>query len=326
MLQLYPKIKPNKEYKFKVDNIHEIYVAEYGTERGIPVICCHGGPGGETIRSEVRLFDPEFYRIIAFDQRGCGKSTPYNCVKNNTTQLLISDIELIRNKLDIEKWIIAGGGWGSTLALLYAEAHPDVVARMLLWSICLLRRRDLSWIYVDGANRFFPEHWRKLGKALTKDERKSDRDMLEIFYDKLLGKDDFARINVAKAWSYWESHCATLHLNNDVVHYFREPHIALNLALMSCHYFVNNVFIEENQILNNIEKIAKIPTKIIHGRYDMLSPLENADMLHRKLPFSELQIIREAGHAFVEAGIIDALIRSTREILRELGYNDLTIL
>ena len=150
--------------------------------------------------------------------------------------------------------------------------------------------------------------------------------MLEVFYRKLTGKDDFARINVAKAWSYWESHCATLHFHNEVVHSFREPHIALNLALMSCHYFVNNIFVEDNQILNNIEKIAKIPAKIIHGRYDMLSPLENADMLHRKLPFSELQIVREAGHSFVEVGIIDTLVRATREILRELGYNDLTIL
>lgn len=319
MLPLYPSIKPYKRHHLKVDEVHEIYIEEVGDPNGLPIICCHGGPGGETSKSLRRLFDPNHFRIILFDQRGCGRSRPLHNLENNTTKYLVSDIEAIREYLKIDRWLVAGGGWGSTLSLVYAEQYPERVKAMLLWSICLLRDRDLRWIYIDGVNRFFPEHWQSFAKLLDNNDVE---EVFEIYKKHLTGADDLTRMLAAKSWSAWEAHCATLHLNNHVVHHYREPHTALNLALLSCHYFSNNVFIDENYILNNINKIKHIPAKLIHGRYDMLSPLENAYLLHNAWDKSELCIVREAGHAVVEAGIIDALIRSSKEILQYNGIDD----
>lgn len=319
MLPLYPSIKPYKRHHLKVDNIHELYVEEIGDPHGIPIVCCHGGPGGETSKNLRRLFDPNYYRIVLFDQRGCGKSKPFHGIENNTLDHLISDIETIRKHLGIDRWFVAGGGWGSTLALVYAQSFPERVKAMLLWSICLLRERDLRWIYIDGVNRFFPEHWRSFAKLLG---NKNVEQVFEVYKKHLTGSDDLTRMSAAKAWSTWEAHCATLHLNNDVVHHYREPHTALNLALLSCHYFSNNAFLKENQILDNIGKIKNIPAKLIHGRYDMLSPLENAYLLSNHWDNSELHIVREAGHAVVETGIIDALIRASKAMLREHGIDD----
>ena len=319
MLPLYPSIKPFKKHTLKVDAQHELYIEEIGDPSGIAIICCHGGPGGEVSKSLRRLFDPNFYRIILFDQRGCGRSKPFHCLENNTTKHLIEDMEAIREYLKIDRWLVAGGGWGSTLSILYAQAHPERVKAMLLWSICLLRQRDLQWIYMDGVNRFFPEHWKAFAKLLGNNN--SDQ-VFNTYKQYLTGTDDLTRMAAAKAWSSWEAHCATLHFNNDVVHHYRDPHTALNLALLSSHYFSNNIFIEENQILNNMNKIKEIPAKLIHGRYDMLSPLENAYKLNKHWDYAELRIVREAGHAIVETGIIDALIRASKDMLHELGIDD----
>jgi proline iminopeptidase len=319
MLPLYPSIQPYNRHSLQVDNIHEIYVEEVGDPNGFPIICCHGGPGGESSQNLRRLFDPNHFRIILFDQRGCGRSKPLHNLENNTTALLVSDMEAIREYLKIDRWFVAGGGWGSTLGLVYAEQYPERVKAMLLWSICLLRQRDLRWIYIDGVNRFFPEHWQSFAKLLGDN---SPEQIFGIYKKYLTGTDELTRMLAAKSWSAWEAHCATLHLNNDVVHNYREPHIALNLALLSCHYFSNNVFIDENHILNNIDKIKHIPTKLIHGRYDMLSPLENAYLLHNALDNSELCVVREAGHAVVETGIIDALIRAAKVMLQSNGIDD----
>lgn len=319
MLPLYPTIKPLKKHSLKVDDTHELYIEEVGDPNGLPIICCHGGPGGETSKNLRRLFDPNYFRIILFDQRGCGRSKPFHSLEDNTMQHLVSDMEAIREHLEVDRWFVAGGGWGSTLSLVYAQTYPNRVKAMLLWSICLLRKRDLHWIYQDGVNRFFPDHWRAFAKLL---EGKDSQDVFKVYGDYLNGSDDLTRMAAAKSWSAWEAHCATLHLNNDIVHHYREPHTAFNLALLSCHYFSNKVFLEENQILNNIDKIKNIPAKLVHGRYDMLSPLENAYLLNNSWEGSELKIVREAGHAVVEAGIIDALIRASKEILHEHGIDD----
>lgn len=319
MLPLYPSIKPYKRHTLKVDDTHELYIEEVGEPSGIPIVCCHGGPGGESSKNLRRLFDPNFYRIILFDQRGCGRSKPFHSLKNNTIEHLVSDIEVVREYLGIDRWFVSGGGWGSTLALVYAQHVPERVKAMLLWSICLLRKRDLRWIYIDGVNRFFPEHYRAFAKLLGEN---STEEVFEVYKKYLTGPDELTRMAAAKSWSAWEAHCATLHLNNDVVHHYREPHTALNLALLSCHYFANDAFLKDNQILDDIEKIENIPTKLIHGRYDMLSPLENAYLLHNAMNKSELCIVREAGHAVVETGIIDALIRASKEMLHEHGIDD----
>lgn len=319
MLPLYPSIKPFKTHYLKVDDTHELYVEEVGEPNGIPIICCHGGPGGETNKNMRRLFDPNYFRIILFDQRGCGKSKPFHSLVNNTTKHLVSDMEAIREYLDVDRWFIAGGGWGAALSLVYAQNHPNRVKAMLLWSICLLRKRDLDWIYKDGVNRFFPEHWKSFARLL---DGQNGKTAFEVYHDFLNGADDLTRMAAAKSWSAWEAHCATLHLNNDVVHHSREPHTAYNLALLSCHYFSKGAFLEENQILNNIDKLADIPAKLVHGRYDMLSPLENAYLLNSRWDAADLRIVREAGHAVVESGIIDALIRASRDILHEHGIDD----
>lgn len=319
MLPLYPSIRPYKKQYIKVDAQHDLYVEETGTPQGIPIVCCHGGPGGQTNKNLRRLFDPNYYRIILFDQRGCGRSKPLHCLENNTTENLVKDMETIRESLHIDRWIVAGGGWGSTLALIYAQKYPERVKAMLLWSIFLLRDRDLRWIYVDGVNRFFPEHWKSFSRLI---EETNTEKVFDTYKQYLTGSDDLTRMAAAKAWSSWEAHCATLHLNNDVVYHSCEPHTALNLALLSSHYFSNRGFIEENQILKNINKIKEIPAKLIHGRYDMLSPLENAYLLSRNWDYAELRIVREAGHAVVEAGIVDALIRASKDMLHEQGISD----
>jgi proline iminopeptidase len=319
MQPLYPSIKPFKKHSLKVDDIHELYMEEVGDPNGIPIVCCHGGPGGEVSKNLRRLFDPNFYRIILFDQRGCGRSKPFHCLEANTTHHLISDLEAIREFLNIDRWLVAGGGWGSTLGLLYAQQYPERVKAMLLWSICLLRKRDLGWIYIDGVNRFFPEHWKVFAKLLKDYEPDQVFEVYKLF---LTGTDDLTRMAAAKAWSAWEAHCATLHLNNDIVHHYRDPHTALNLALLSSHYFSKQAFIAENQIIENMHKIKDIPAKLVHGRYDMLSPMENAYLLNRHWEFAELRIVREAGHAVVETGIIDALVRASKDMLYELGIDD----
>lgn len=319
MLPLYPNIKPYKTHKIDVAAPHKIHVEEVGSPDGIPIIISHGGPGGESSQNMRRLCDPNHYRIILYDQRGCGRSTPFHCLENNTTDDLISDMERIREHLGIDRWLVAGGGWGSTLSLLYAQKFPERVKAMLLWSICLLRDRDLRWIYMDGVNRFFPEHWKEFARLLGNNDVEQ---IFDVYKNKLKGSDDLTRMSAAKAWSAWEAHCATLHLNNDVVHHYREPHTALNLALLSSHYFSNRVFIQDNQILDNMSKIKHISARLIHGRYDMLSPLENAYLLNKNWPVSELCVVREAGHAIVESGLIDALIRASKDMLHQQGIDD----
>lgn len=316
MLVLYPEIKPYQEHKLNVQPPHVLHVEESGNPDGIPVLFLHGGPGAGTQPSHRRFFDPEKYRIILFDQRGCGHSTPHGCLENNNTQALVDDIEVIRNHLGVESWLLFGGSWGSTLALVYAQAFPDRVRGMILRGVFLCRQKDLDWFYKDGANRIFPDAWTDLIKPV----RENMRHDLIAAYDKLLSSDnELQRMGAAKAWSAWEGHCATLRPSPQVMEHFNDIHTALSMALIEVHFFKHFAFLEENQILNNMHTIKHIPGIIVHGRYDMICPLDNAIDLHHEWLGSELHIIRDAGHSSMEAGIVDGLIHATNDMVRKFG-------
>jgi len=309
MLMFYPEIKPYARHQIAVEPPHELYVDESGNPDGVPVLFVHGGPGSGCGKYDRRFFDPEVYRIILFDQRGCGRSTPHAELEGNNLQALVADIEHIREQLGVEKWVLFGGSWGSTLSLVYAETYPERVLGLILRGIFLCRQRDLNWFYHEGgASAVFPDYWQDFVAPIPDAERD---DLIAAYYERLTGDNELATMAAAKAWSLWEGRCATLRPNQDVVDSFSNPYKALALARIESHYFVNRAFLEDNQILRNAERLAGIPGIIVHGRYDMVCPLDNAFDLQRAWPDAELQIIRDAGHASREAGIVDALIRAT---------------
>ena len=309
MHTLYPAIKPYATHFLKVDAIHELYVEESGSPDGIPVLYIHGGPGAGTTEKSRRFFDPEKYRIVVFDQRGCGHSKPHLELQNNTTQHLLEDIEKIRKHLEIEDWILFGGSWGSTLSLVYAQAHPSRVKGLILRGIFLARQQELDWLYKpDGVARIFPDHWAHFEEIIPEEERS---DMLKAYHSRLMGDNELARMNAAKHWSLWEGRISTLRPNHDLEGEASEPHFAMAIARIEAHYFVNNTFLKSNQIIRNMGLIDQIPGIIIHGRYDMICPLDNAVELASHWTESELQVIRDAGHAATEPSITDALVRAS---------------
>ena len=313
MQNLFPEIKSYTEHYLDVDDTHKLYIEESGSKNGIPILFIHGGPGGGTEPFHRRFFDPEKYRIILFDQRGCGKSKPHGNLKNNNTQALIDDIEKIRSHLNIEQWILFGGSWGATLSLLYAQANPDKVTTLILRGVFLNRQKDLHWLYQEGANRIFPDAWNTFVKLIPNDERDN---LLAAYEKRLNGDNELERMAAAKAWSTWEGSCATLKPSSTVMNHFTDPHTALSLAKIEVHYFLNKSFIEENQIIQNMHLIEHIPGIIVHGRYDMVCPLDNAISLADAWPNAELNIIREAGHASSEPSIADALVRATNNVAK----------
>jgi len=315
MHPLYPSIKPYQTINLPVDEQHTLYIEESGNHEGIPVLFIHGGPGAGCSKEDRRFFDPEKYRIVLFDQRGSGRSTPHAELENNTTQDLIDDIERIRQHLAINQWVLFGGSWGSTLSLLYAQQHSSRVLGMVLRGIFLCRQQDIDWFYQQGASLVFPDYWQEFVDLIPASER---GDMVSAYHKLLTGENELAKMNAAKHWSLWEGRCATLRPNPDVVDTFSNIHLALSLARIEAHYFVNKSFIAENQILDNMDALAGIPATIVHGRYDMICPLDNAVSIHRAWPDAELHIIREAGHASRDPGIVDALVRATDEMALEL--------
>lgn len=315
MQTLYPEIKPYARHELAVEQPHVLYIDESGSADGLPVLFIHGGPGAGCDSASRRYFDPALYRIVTFDQRGCGRSTPHASLENNTTQALIADIERIREHLGIDKFVLFGGSWGSTLALAYAQAHPQRVHGLILRGIFLCRPQEFSWFYQEGASRLFPDYWEDYVAPIPVEER---GDLMQAFYKRLTGTDQIAQMHAAKAWSTWEGRTATLRPNTQVVERFSEAHRALSIARIECHYFVNEAFLEPNQLLRDMPKIAHLPGIIVHGRYDAICPLDNAWALHQAWPNSELQIIRDAGHSAAEPGITDALIRAAEQMARRL--------
>ncbi|SEQ84826.1 proline iminopeptidase [Amphritea atlantica] len=310
MNTLFPDIHPYKQHYLAVDDLHTLYIEESGNAQGIPVLFIHGGPGGGTSSYHRSFFDPEKYRIILFDQRGCGQSTPHAELQDNTTAHLISDIEKIRLHLNVDEWLLFGGSWGSTLSLLYAESFPERVSGMILRGIFLCRKRDIHWFYQEGASAIFPDYWKEYRKVIPEGER---TDMLQAYYQRLISDNEIARMSAAKAWSVWEGRCSTLDPNGDIVDHFGDPHIALAMARIEAHYFINEAFIEPDQIIRDAHRIQQIPTVIVHGRYDMVCPIEQAFALYDALPQAELHIVRDAGHSALEAGITDNLIKATNQ-------------
>jgi len=314
MQQLYPELKPYREFFLPVTHGHSLYVELCGNPHGIPVVVMHGGPGGGCGPSSRRFFDPNNYHIILMDQRGAGRSLPHASLEANTTQHLISDFELLRCELGISKWLLFGGSWGSTLAIAYAQAHPGQVLGLILRGIFLGRKKDVDWIYeTGGASRMFADYWRVFQKPLLNTDAESTGQMVNHYYELLCGSDELKRFAAAKAWATWEGSIATLAPNPPLVDNFADGHFALALARIECHYFVNQCFFKPNQLLRNMHKISHLPGIIVHGRYDMICPAEQAFEIHDVWQECQLHIVRDAGHAQQEPGIVDNLIKATRE-------------
>lgn len=316
MLTLYPPIKPYHEFTLRVESPHEIYVEECGSPDGIPILFIHGGPGSGCTEDQRRFFDPNVYRIILFDQRGCGRSTPHMALEGNNTQALVEDMEQIRKKLNIDRWALFGGSWGSTLGLVYAQAHPQRVLGMILRGIFLNRDTDIQWLFGGaGANKIFPDYWEEFLSIVPEDQRHNP---LRAYYEMLTGEDEVHRMSAAKIWSSWEGQCATLEPNRQLLDHMKNPHHALSFARIEAHYFMHHCFLEPDQIMRNIHKIEEIPGIIVHGRYDIVCALDNAWELNKAWANSELHIIRDAGHSATEPGIIDALVRATKSLTHRL--------
>ena len=318
MLTLYPDIKPYAKHRLAVEEPHELYVEESGNPEGIPVLFVHGGPGGGCEDYHRRFFDAERFRIILMDQRGAGRSTPLAELAGNSTDKLVQDMETIRVFLGIDRWLLFGGSWGSTLSLVYAQTHAERVLGLVLRGIFLCRPRDISWFYQDGASRVFPDYWQEFEAQIPESER---REMVSAYYRRLTSSNELEQIQAAKAWSIWEGRCATLQPNPRVVEHFGHPHVAIALARIECHYFMNSAFLEDNQIVRDAHKLRDIPSVIVHGRYDMVCPLDNALALSNAWPEADLRIIRDAGHSASEPAIVDALIRGVEEVIAKAEKN-----
>ena len=320
MQQLYPELKPYREFFLPVTHGHSLYVELCGNPQGMPVVVIHGGPGGGCGPSSRRFFDPNDYHIILLDQRGAGRSLPHASLEANTTQHLIEDFELLRCELGISKWLLFGGSWGATLALAYAQAHPNRALGLILRGVFLGRQKDVDWIYeAGGASRMFADYWQVFQKPLVNTDAEATGEMVNTYYKLLCGTDELKRFAAAKAWAAWEGSIATLnprpHLGDD----FSDGHFALALARIECHYFVNQCFFEPNQLLKNMHKISHLPGIIVHGRYDMICLAEQAFEVHALWRACQLHIVRAAGHAQQEPGIVDNLIKATREFAVKLA-------
>jgi proline iminopeptidase len=311
---LYPDIHPYVQHTLAVEPPHVLHLEECGNPAGIPVVFVHGGPGAGCESYHRRFFDPERYRIILFDQRGCGRSTPHASLECNTTQALVADMEAIREHLNIDRWLLFGGSWGSTLSLVYAETHPERVLGLVVRGIFLCRPQEIQWFYQHGASRLFPDYWQEYLAPIPEQEHD---DLLHAYHRRLTGEDEMARMAAAKAWSLWEGRTATLKPSESVIDHFGAPFTALSLARIENHYFVNDSFLEENQILRDASRLKGIPGVIVHGRYDVVCPLDNAWQLSQAWPEAKLKIIADAGHAASEPGIINALVQATDDFAEQ---------
>ena len=309
MTQLYPGIEPYDIQFLKVSDRHSLYVEQSGNPEGKPVVFLHGGPGGGTLPQYRQFFDPSRWRIVMFDQRGCGKSTPFAELQDNSTWDLVADIELIREHLGISRWAVFGGSWGSTLALAYASSHPHVCTELSLRGIFLLRKKEIDWFYQEGCSKLFPDLWESYVRPIPENERD---DFVAAYYRRLTSDNPAVRAEAAKAWSVWEGSTSKLSYDAAAAARFGDDEFADAFARIECHYFMNKgFFTHDNYLLSQVHKIRHIPTVIVHGRYDVVCPVENAWDLHKAFPESELHIIADAGHSLSETGIAQKLIEYT---------------
>ena len=316
MFDLYPAINPYSTQRLRVGARHNLYLEESGNPQGIPVLFLHGGPGAGCEPYHRRFFDPERYRIILFDQRGAGRSTPHAELTDNTLWDLVEDMERIREHLGVERWLLFGGSWGSTLALAYAQTHGAWVMGLILRGIFLCRDEEIAWFYQQGASQIFPDYWQDYLRPIPPEMR---HDLLHAYHRILTGEDEIKRMAAAKAWSRWEGRTASLLPNEAVVDFFSAPHTALSVARIECHYFVNHAFLRPNQLLEDAHKLSGIPGVIVQGRYDLICPMTSAWELHQAWLGSELKVIPDAGHSAAEPGIRSALVEASDRFASELA-------
>ncbi len=306
---LYPIPEANRTGRLRVSDLHDLYWEESGNPKGKPVVFLHGGPGGGTVPAHRRFFDPRRYRIVLFDQRGCGQSTPYAEIRENTTWDLVADMEKLRAHLGIDRWQVFGGSWGSTLALAYAEKHPDRVTELVLRGIFMLRKSEIDWFYQLGASHIFPEAWDGYLAAIPKAEH---GDLVNAYAKRLFSADPAVNLPAAKAWSLWEGATSKLLPDPQFAATFGADATTLAFARIECHYFVNNGWFDhEDQLLRDATKLRKIPGIIVQGRYDCVCPIQSAHDLSRVWPEADLFVVPDAGHSAFEPGIARALVAAT---------------
>ena len=312
-LGLYSEIAPYRTGRLKVSALHELYYEECGNPRAKPALLLHGGPGSGSTAVMRRYHDPDRYRIVLFDQRGCGRSTPHACIDENTTWHLVDDIEQLREHLGIERWQVCGGSWGSTLALAYAETHPERATELVLRGIFTLRRAELEWFYQEGCSWIFPEAFEEYLRPIPPAER---RDMIAAYYLRLTDSDPEKQLEAARAWSAWEGKTLSLLPDPERVRRFSEDAYALAFARIECHYFIHGGFFDpDDQLIRAALRLKQIPGVIVHGRYDVVTPAKIAVDLARAWPEAELRIVADAGHAMTESGIVHELVTATNRFV-----------
>jgi proline iminopeptidase len=309
MRTLYPPIEPYEDGKLAVSPVHTLHYELCGSPDGTPVVFLHGGPGGGTVPEHRRFFDPSAYRIVLFDQRGAGRSTPHASLEENTTWHLVADIERLRAHLGVDRWVVFGGSWGSTLALAYAQTHPERVRALVLRGIFLCRPKEIRWFYQEGASAIFPDRFEEYLAPIPAAER---GDLVRAYYRRLTSEDEAVRLAAARAWSVWEGSTLRLLPDPKVVADFEQPHKALALARIECHYFVNDAFFAtDDWLIEHVGAIRRIPGVIVQGRYDVVCPAMSAWELSRAWPEAQLVIVPDAGHHAMEPGIVDGLVTAT---------------
>lgn len=306
---LYPAIEPYRTGYLRVSDVHELYFEECGNPNGKPALFLHGGPGaGCNVRAR-RFFDPDAYRIVLFDQRGCGRSRPHASLEDNTTWHLVADIERLREHLGIERWLVFGGSWGSTLALAYAQKHPERVSEIVLRGIFMLTPFELRWFYQEGASALFPDRWERYIAPIPERERD---DLIKAFYARLTSPDRATQVEAARAWSMWEAATSHLHVDEEHVNKWADEDFAIAVARIECHYFVNQGFFDrEDRLLLDVDRIRHIPAVIVQGRYDVVCPMQTAWRLHRAWPEADFRIAADAGHSAFEPGTVHELVSAT---------------
>ncbi len=305
--ELYPEIEPYSRGNLGLDSVHTMYWEQSGNPEGAPVLFLHGGPGAGASPAHRRFFDPAHYRIVIFDQRGAGRSTPLGELRENTTPHLVADIERLRGHLGIERWLVFGGSWGSTLALAYGEAHPERCAGFILRGVFLCRRSEIDW-FLYGLRTLFPEAWRTFAEVIPAPER---GDLLAAYYRRLADPDPAVHVPAARAWSTYEGICSTLLPSPETVAHFAGDVVSLGLARMEAHYFSHGIFLPENALLENLHRLRHLPCVIVQGRYDAVCPIVTADEVRRAWPEAEYIVVADAGHSAWEPGISAELVRAT---------------
>ncbi len=311
---LYPALEPHRSGRLRVSPLHEIYWEECGNPRGKPAVFVHGGPGAGADARSRRFFDPQRYRIVVFDQRGCGRSRPHASLEDNTTWHLVADMEQLRRHLGIERWLVFGGSWGSTLALAYAEAHPGRVTELVLRGIFMLRKWEIDWFYQDGAGALFPDRWEDYLAAIPPRER---GDLVAAYYRRLTSPKRATRVRAARAWSVWEAATSYLHTDAASIEKWSDEEFAVAVARIECHYFVNKGFMRrEDQLLRGVSRIRHIPATIVQGRYDVVCPMRTAWDLHQRWPEADFRVVADAGHSALEPGNTHELVSATDRYAR----------